>query len=716
MSSMGSKYVKLNFRPGFHRETTRYAEEGSWYDGDRVRFRAGRPENLRGYSQLSTTSFLGNARDLLTWSDNSTLRHMVFGTDKKLYTYYTDDVIYDITPIITKTTVGAGKIGSTSGSVVVSVSQASHNLSQGDFVLFTSVSDGSGGTIGGLSLNNKNFPVSLVDINKFIVDASSTATGTDTGIGTLNILLPVGTSSAIQGLGYGAGVYNAASAGTPGYTSVAFSNAFSVVGSNTNVSVAETGHSHIVGNFVEFSDATTIGGNVVLSSTAQGGPIFQITSIQTNAFSFTLSSIANATSAATGTATGFFLPVSITTTLGYRAWNEQADQSGITFEISQWSLDNWGEDILANRRGNGIYYYNVDASSTPQRATIVSANDAPTNVRSILLGDKRQLIAFGCSVYGGDYSPMNVRWSDSENFNQWTPSATNTSGDVPLTDGTEIVGAVRSRNAINVWTDNSLWLMTFIGGNDVFSFKQMGTNCGLIAPHASVDFDGRTFWMGEDNFYAFDGQVRNLDCTVKRYIFDRINKTNKDKIYAGINSEFKEIVWLYPSTGQNECDSYVIFNPVENYWVYGSGFWTTYSDKSVFNNTITTGTSTAGNSYLYNNEPVSIYTGTNNTALTSYLESATFEIDDGSRIMFMDRMIPDFTMDNSGTLQFSITTKQYPANTSITKGPFEITPTTKKVDLRARGREAAIRVSCDSVGTSWRYGSLRLAVQPDGMR
>ena len=371
---------------------------------------------------------------------------------------------------------------------------------------------------------------------------------------------------------------------------------------------------------------------------------------------------------------------------------------------------------MANRRGDGIYYYNVDASSTPQRAVWVTAGDAPTNVRTILLGPKRQLIAFGCSVYGGDYSPMAVRWADSEDYNDWTPASDNTSGDNILTDGTEIIGAVRSRNAINVWTDNSLWLMTFIGGNDVFGFKQMGTNCGLIATHAGVDFDGRTFWMGEDNFYAFDGQVRNLDCTVKRYVFDKINKTNKDKIYAGINSEFKEIFWLYPSTGQDECDSYVAFNPVENYWVYGTGFWTTYSDKNVYNNTITTGTSSSGNSYIYDNEPVSIYTGTNNTALTSYLESATFEIDDGSRLMFMDRMIPDFTMDNSGTLQFSITTKQYPANTSITKGPFEVTPTTQKIDLRARGREAAIRVSCDTAGTSWRYGSLRLAVQPDGMR
>lgn len=716
---MNSKYVKLNFRPGFHRETTQYAEEGSWYDGDRVRFRAGRPENLRGYAQKTTTPFLGNARDLLTWSDNDTLRHMVFGTDKKLYTYYTDDTIYDITPIVSKVSIPANHINTVNNSKVVTVSLTSHDLSEGDYVLFTSVSnDAAVNAIGGLTLNNKNYPVSLVDVNIFTITASTSATGTSTGTGQLNYLLPTGTSSAIQGLGYGAGVYNAQTLsilpGSP-YTSVV-----NVVAAQTTVSITKASHGLIAGQFIEFTSSgtpTTIGGNVVLTSSTQGGPIFQITSVCANAYEFVLTSAATNTSTGAGTAlAGVNLPVSITTTAGYRAWDEEADQSGITFEISQWSLDNWGEDILANRRGDGIYYYNVDASSTPQRAAVVSANDAPTNVRTILLGPKRQLICFGCSVFGGDYSPMAVRWADTEDFNQWTPSATNTSGDNILTDGTEIIGAVRSRNAINVWTDNSLWLMTFIGGNDVFGFKQMGTNCGLIATHAAVDFDGRTFWMGEDNFYAFDGQVRNLDCTVKRYIFDRINKTNKDKIYAGINSEFKEIVWLYPSTGQDECDSYVVFNPVENYWVYGTGFWTTYSDKNVFNNTITTGTSSSGSSYIYDNEPVSIYTGTNNTALTSYLESATFEIDDGSRIMFMDRMIPDFTMDNSGSLQFSITTKQYPANTSITKGPFEITPTTKKVDLRARGREAAVRVSCDTAGTSWRYGSLRLAVQPDGMR
>jgi len=714
---MVSKYVKLNFRPGFHRETTRYAEEGSWYDGDRVRFRAGRPENLRGYQQKSTTSFLGNGRAIRTWSDNDSLKHIIWGTDKKLYTYYTDDEIYDITPVVSTVVTGAGKIGTTNNSIIVSVSEAAHGLSAGDYVLFTSVSDGSAtNAIGGLTLNNQNYPVSLIDVNIFVIDASSSATSTDTGIGTLNYLLPTGTSSAIQGLGYGAGVYNAQTLSSIGpYTSV-----INVVADSIKVSVSHTAHGLLANQFVEFTQTSvpaTIGGNVVLTSSTNGGPIFQLVSVCTNAYEFNMTSVANATSTGAGTdVQGVYLPVSVSTTAGYRAWGEEADSGGITFELTQWSVDNWGEDIVANRRGNGIYYYDIDASSTPSRVAWVTANDTPSQVRSILTGNKRHLIAFGCSVYGGDYSPMVVRWSDSEDYESWVPSATTTAGDVILTDGTEIVGAVRSRNAINVWTDNSLWLMQFVGGDSIFAFKQMGTNCGLIAPHAAVDFNGMTLWMGEDNFYAFDGQVRNLDCTVKRYIFDRINKTNKDKVYAGINSEFKEVVWLYPSSDSDECDSYVVFNPVENYWVYGTGFWTTYSDKNVFTNTITTGTSSSGSSYLYDNEPVSVYTGTGNVALTSYLESATFEIDDGSRIMFMDRMIPDFTMDNSGTLQFSITTKQYPANTSITKGPFEVTPTTQKIDLRARGREAAIRVSCDSAGTSWRYGSLRLAVQPDGMR
>jgi hypothetical protein len=236
----------------------------------------------------------------------------------------------------------------------------------------------------------------------------------------------------------------------------------------------------------------------------------------------------------------------------------------------------------------------------------------------------------------------------------------------------------------------------------------------MIGPHAGVDYNGTPIWMGYENFYAYDGQVRNLPATIRRYVFDNLNIDQKDKIYAGINSEFKEIIWLYPSTSSDECDSYVLYSPEENYWAYGTCFWTTFNDRTIFGNTITTGTTVAG-SNLYDNEPTNIFTG-NGASLTSYIESGDFDIADGNELMFMDKIIPDFDI-NTGNIKFSIKTKQYPESTNITeKGPFVISNTTQKVDMRARGRQGRIRVSCNSTGTKWRWGSLRLAVQPDGSR
>ena len=309
---------------------------------------------------------------------------------------------------------------------------------------------------------------------------------------------------------------------------------------------------------------------------------------------------------------------------------------------------------------------------------------------------------------------MTVRWSNQEDYSNWTPSVSSTSGETILTDGTKIVGAVRSRNAITIWTDNSLWQMQYVGPPFTFNFRQLGTNCGMIGPHAGVDYNGTPIWMGYENFYAYDGQVRNLPATIRRYVFDNLNIDQKDKVYAGINSEFKEIMWLYPSTDSDECDSYVLYSPEENYWTYGSCFWTTFADRTIFGNTITTGATVSG-SNLYNNEPTDIFTG-NGGSLTSFIESGDFDIADGNELMFMDKIIPDFDI-NTGNIKFSIKTKQYPESTDITeKGPFVISNTTQKVDMRARGRQGRIRVSCDSTGTKWRWGSLRLAVQPDGGR
>ena len=621
MTSSLSKNVKLNFTPGIRRESTQYAEEGSWYDTDRVRFREGKPENLRGYVKKLSTSFDGTGRDLKTWSDNDTIERASWGTEDKLYEF-DNGALYDITPIRGKSSVGDNTLAivtidgtnngfyTTAGSTRVSVSVSTHGAVTGDYVTFTSAT-----TIGGspgILLTGGTFQVSVLSNSQFSFDASTTAAASDSHVGTATakFLLHTGTNVAIQGLGYGAGIYNAG-----------------------------------------------------------------------------------------------------TSTTGMRAWNQPASSSNITFRNTQWSIDNWGEDLVACRRGGRIYYFD-SSDTTPERATLISASPTATNYIVVSPND-RHLIALGTNEFGtGDYQPMLVRWSDQNDYNNFTPSVSSTSGENLLADGTEIMGSVRSRNAINIWTDNSIWLMQFVGPPFTFKFQQMGTNCGLIGPHAGVDYDGRSVWMGRDNFYMFDGQVRNLDCTVRKYVFDRLNIDQSDKVYAGVNSEFKEVIWLYPSNeGANEeCDSYVIWSPDENYWTYGSAIWTTWDDKVAFNNTITTG----NNSYLFDNEPAGIFTG-DGEALTSFIESADFDIEDGDVMMFMDRIIPDFEI-NDGDITMDVTGQSFPVNGAVTKGPFNISKTTQKVDFRLRGRQAKIRVSCDSKGTSWRYGSLRLAMQPDGRR
>ncbi len=630
MTSSMSKLVKLNFTPGIHRESTQYAEDGNWYDTDRVRFREGRPENLRGYSKKNTVAFDGTGRDLKTWSDNDTIERAVWGTEDKLY-QYSGGTTYDITPIRGKSSVGDNTLAivtidgtnngfyTVSGQTTVSVSVSGHGAVTGDYVAFTA-----GTIIGGtIDLTGKTFQVSVLSNSQFSFAASVTANATQNHVGdaTAHFLLHTGTNVAIQGLGYGAGVYNAG-----------------------------------------------------------------------------------------------------TSTTGERAWNEAATKSDIIFRITQWSLDNFGEDMLSCRREGRIYSWDA-SDATPERAALISASPTVSNYIVVSPND-RHVIALGTTEFGtGTYQPMLVRWSDQNNPNNFTPSVSSTSGENLLADGTEIVGAVRSRNAINIWTDNSIWLMQFVGPPFIFRFQQMGTNCGLIGPHASVDYDGRSVWMGKDNFYLFDGQVRNLDCTVRKFIFDRLNQSQTDKVFAGVNSEFKEVIWLYPSNeGANEeCDSYVIWSPDDNYWTYGTATWSTWDDKVAFSNIITTGTSITwdtgergSNNFLFDNEPRNIFTGDGQT-IPSFIESADFDIEDGDVMMFMDRVIPDFDI-TDGNLGITLTAQSFPVNGESVKGPFIVNKGTQKIDFRLRGRQAKVRLDCDYKNTGWRYGSVRLSMQPDGKR
>lgn len=611
MASSSGKLTTIEFVPGFHRESTQYSEEGKWFDGNRVRFREGKPENLRGYTRAVSDAYTGIARDLLTWSDNDTKKFMSIGTEKFLYAVQSSE-IYDVTPFVSA--ISLTSVMSTQiNSPLVSISITNHGVSVNDRIFITSAT-----SIGnsGIILDGEYSVVAVAGLNTFTISATTSAAATysDGGTADLEFILNVEGTVPVQGTGYGAAVYNAG-----------------------------------------------------------------------------------------------------VSTTGARAWNRPAATGAVTFLNSQWSLDNWGEDLLACRRGGQIFFLDVDASVTPERAVVVSASPSVNNYIKVSPND-RHVVSFGSTEFGtGNYNPMLVRWSDQENFNNWTPSISSTSGEVVLTGGTKIMGAIRSRNAINIWTDNAMYNQSFVGPPFIFNFQQVGTNCGLIAPHAAVDVDGVSYWMSDNNFYAFDGRVRDLDCPVRRYLFDSFNMTNKDKVFAGVNSEFREIIWLYPSANSQEPDSYIIYNTQENHWVFGTSFYSTFADRQVFENTIATGTvSATAPNYIWNNEPDNTYTG-DGKILTSFLESGSFDIEDGSQLMFIDRIIPDYNINNNGNISFSIDFKEYPNGNTVTKGPFTISQSTNKVDLRGRGRQAEVKVS-SSFNGSWRWGKVRLNVQPDGQR
>ena len=736
---MAAELKKFNFQQGFNRETTQYAEEGRWYDGNRVRFRAGRPENMRGYEVRTSTTFDGAARDLLTWTGTNSRARAIFGTPDKLYEH-NGDQIFDITPI-TESVALTNCFGTTQGSTIVCCSDAAHDRAAGDYVYFTTTTSIGSSTV---TLGGNVYPITTVlsgAVFYISVSAAAATTETDAGSATFNYYIPTGNAVAVADLGYTAADYNASDPTSVGISKITTTQ------SNTLVTVScAAAHNGAADDTIVFipssvgAHPTIVGGNLILTrpyttlggTVDVGGPEFKIVSISGTQVIISVNTAAVSASTYTSNlamTARIYPQVSGSIATPYRAYDEPAstDASGLQIKLAQWSLDNWGVDVIANRKGSNIFYFESPSTGDPARATSITTS--PISVNSIVVSpNDRHLIALGAneytaaSVVTGPFNPMLVRWSDQDNRTNWVPSLSTTSGEVVLTDGTKIVGGIRGRNAINIWTDNSLWLMSFTGPPLTFKFRQVGTNCGLIGPHAGIDYNGVTYWMGYDNFYSNSGQVRTLDCTVRRYIFDRINSSYYDKVFTGINSEFKEIIWLYPSTGKTECDSYVIFSPDDGYWVYGETLFTTFNDVEIFGNTITTGVSmtvvddvSVHSSNIYNNEPVEVFTGTDDETLISYIESADFDIADGNALMFMNRIIPDYDI-TTGEIKMKVITKQFPESSDTITREFDITGATQKVDFRARGRLAKIRVSCESNNSSWRWGSIRLALQPDGGR
>jgi len=517
---------------------------------------------------------------------------------------------------------------------------------------------------------------------------------------------------------------------------------FSASSGSATITVTDAGHGAVEGDFVTFSGAASLGGQItadILNSE------YEITSV-TNSSTYTITAPINADGSDTGNGgasvvgayqinTGsdvsYFDFGFGTGTWGIGTWGTPRSEVEVeTLQSRAWHFDNFGQILLIQLVDGELYQWDPD-DGVDQRATVVSG--APTaNSFMLVSSPDRHLVVFGTETTIGDPStqdPLFVRFSNQEDINTFAESATNTAGGQRLSDGNRIQTAVRSRGQILVLTDTSLHGMQYIGPPYTFGFQQLGTNCGALGTHAAMEVNGLAFWMGNEAFYLFDGTVKKLPCTLQDYVFDDINLVQGEKVFAALNSDFNEVTWFYCSFTSDYIDRCVTFNYVENVWSEGTLSRTSWQDVGSFPKPIAAeyfpeGTEdtlntiyglTAGRSLVYNHED-----GLNQadgSAITAFIDSGYFDIGDGDNMILMSRFIPDFK-DQQGDLTVNLFLRPYPQATASPSSldPYVITPTTEKVDTRARGRQIALKITSDEVDTNWRYGTMRVDIKPDGLR
>ena len=516
---------------------------------------------------------------------------------------------------------------------------------------------------------------------------------------------------------------------------------FSASSGSTTITVSDTAHGAIEGDFVTFSGAVSLGGQItadVLNSE------YEITSI-VDANSYTVTAPVSADGSDTGNGGGAVVgeyQINVGSDIsffdfgwGVGAWGletwgtPRTAGTGIALSPRIWQFDIFGEDLICQYTDGATYYWDLSAG-TSNRA-IVLANAPTSSKYAIISTPDRHLVLLGTETTIGDadtQDPMFVRFSNQEDVNTWAESATNTAGGQRLSDGNLIVSALRSRGQILILTDTSLHGMQYLGPPYTFGFNQLGANCGCSGPHAAIDVNGVAFWMGKEAFYVFDGTVKKLPSTVQDYVFEDINLVQSYKIAASLNSQFNEITWFYCSAGSDYVDRCVTYNYLENVWAIGSLSRTAWQDVGAYDypmateylrtsteNTIDTIYGlTAGRTMVYQQE---FGKNANGDPMTAFITSGYFDIGDGDQMMYMKRFIPDFK-DQNGDLTVNLYLRAYPQATATSSSldPYTISPGTQKVDTRARGRQIQLKISSDEVDTSWRYGTMRVDIQPDGLR
>jgi len=520
---------------------------------------------------------------------------------------------------------------------------------------------------------------------------------------------------------------------TPIRETQALTNPFTTNGTTT-VSVADTSHNAKQGDFVTFDSFSSIDG---LDMNQE----FEITSITSaNAYTVTHTSTASGSTSGGGGSGNAKYQINVgpatstyglgwgTDTWGSGTWDTASSSSDVVIVGRNWSLDNFGEDLIATVLDGGTFVWDTSGGLSA-RATALS--NAPTASRfSLVSTDTRHLLIFGTETTIGSTGTQDdlfFRFSDREDATDYTPVATNEAGSLRISDGSRIIGAVKSAGQILVWTDTSLHGIQFVGTPFTFGLRQLGANAGLIAQHAAIEVNGVAYWMSDDAFYLYDGVVKKMPCSVQDFVFDDISYTNKNDIAVGLNTAYNEIIWYYPSANASQIDRAVAYNYLEGTWytlslgrttwlgayVYEKPIATEYSASTTANVSTILGL-TAGASFVYEHE-----SGNNQadgTAITAFLETGSVEIGDGDQLMSVSKLVPDF--DNlANTMTATLTLEQYPQSSANVTTSGSITSTTEKISVRGRGRAVKIKYQTNTVDdTPWRLGSQKIQLRPDGRR
>ena len=746
--------TKIKFAPGIDKQDTAVGAEGRWVDSDNVRFRYGLPEKVGGWQSLLTDSIVGVARKQHAFVDNKGNRYVAIGTDKFLLIYF-EGQLFDITPfrsnnagVIDALTSSTLATDSTTAKTCTITTTTDHALSVGDIVELSSVTLPSGTGLNGTDFEDKLFQVlSVPTPTTFTIDSLNQATAVISTGGTMTVKVyeTVGPAAQTYGYGYGVGNYG-------GNITGALQNDLD------GALAADSAGNNGSGTQIRLTSTT---GFPTTGTIAVGNELITYTNIAVN-------ELTGISRGALGTAT--FGTINgqahsdgavVTNATEFTGWGSAVEASTVTLEPGLWSLSNFGQ-VLVSTIANGKTFtwdssiaarLSTHASMTTSgfETRIDAATDSgnPTATRVTLISPTtRHLIHLGTETTIGDSTTqddMFIRFSEDESINKYTPEATNTAGTQRLQDGTRIMGGLVAKENILIWTDNALYTMKFVGAPFTFGFEQVGTNCGLIGKNAAIEIDGVAYWMGNNGFFSFDGTVNTLPCSVEDFVYDNADTTKGQQVNAGINNLFTEVVWWYPTQGSEFNNRYVVYNYGQNNAQLPMGNWytgtntnsirTTWIDSLVYPrpyatayNSTNTGTfpviigeTGLGQSVLFEHETGNdqVNPDGSTTILTSFIQSFSFSLqpDQSEVFLAMRRFLPNFKV-LVGNNQVTLSIKDFPAEDDVqtTLSPFTINSNTLKVDTRARGRYANIKIENTGVNESWRFGTFQVDIQPDGRR